>query len=251
MKEGILYSLFGNHEKLWKEFQVSLRSLRKHHPNLPVCLVTNAEVPAALRGDIQHVVRVTEPLHFFKLKVLAFLKSPFERTIFLDLDTQLGQPVSDLFEFLRIYDVAVAPDPLCDWTREDYFIDYHNFANLNTGVLAYRRSDKMQQFLQTWFDAFKDQPDSWFFNEPGKADDQDWFNQLVQKDKVLDRLQLKLLILPNTLFNARPWIWRAMKNDGISSRTKVRHAHDLVNSKIARLVRSAKYRMQKKTNHAS
>jgi hypothetical protein len=163
MSEGVLYSLFGESQKLWAEFDVSISSLRRTNPGIKICLVTNNEnVPDKFKGKIDTIIKLNESLHFFKLKVLAFLHSPFQRTVFLDLDTKIKGDISELFEFLRYYDIGVAPDPLCDWEKKDYFLDYFNLNNLNTGVLAFQKNAKTEFFIKNWLDSFIHQNDSYF-----------------------------------------------------------------------------------------
>ena len=234
--EGIMYSLFGPGKKLWDEFDVSLYSLKKTNPGVKVCLVTNnADIPKKFLGRIDTVVQVTEKLHFFKLKVIAFLHSPFKRTVFLDLDTKVKDDIAELFEFLRYYDMAVAPDPLCDWEKDDYFIDYFNLQNLNTGVLAFQKNKTTESFFNYWLQSFIDQDDSFFLNVPGKSDDQDFFNKAVVEETQTKKFGLKLMILPNTVYNARPWIWRNMKKENIAQRTKIVHAHKLSKTRFTEI----------------
>jgi len=246
MTEGVLYSLFGNSKNLWEEFEVSLNSLRKNNPGIKVCLVTNNKIfPKSFKNKIETVIQLNDQLHFFKLKVLAFQHSPFQKTVFLDLDTKINGDITELFEFLRYYDIAVAPDPLCNWDKEDYFVDYFNLQNLNTGVLAYQKNKTTEAFFEKWIKSFIDQDDSFFLSVPGKSDDQDFFNQAIVDERTSNQFGLKLLILPNTIYNARFWIWKKLKEDNIRNRVKVFHAHHLPKTQLAAISKKVQFRLKK------
>ena len=228
LQEGVLYSLFGNNAVLFKELSISLNSLKSHNSGIQICLVTNnPNIPVSIKRKIDKIILLQENLHFYKLKVLAFLQTPFERTIFLDLDTKIQGNISELFEFLKLYDIAIAHDPLCDWSKEDYFLAYFNLMNYNTGVLAYRKNNNTTNFFKSWLSSFINQDDKVFLSNDKRWDDQDWFNKLIHEEKKHHQLGLKLLEIPNTIYNSRPWIWKALKNEGIKRRTKITHSHNL------------------------
>jgi len=141
---GFLYVATG--ERHLGETLASLRSLRAVMPHASVLVFTDlpSAVPADLRADVR-VLR--EPSHSFMDKIAPLLETPFERTVFLDTDTILCEPVDDLFDLLDRFELAVAHAPL----RHDRpFLSPNCFVELNTGVMAYRPTSAVRTLIDRW-----------------------------------------------------------------------------------------------------
>ena len=76
------------------------------------------------------------------------IASPFDRTLFLDVDTYAAGDLSELFTLLDAFDVAAAQAPISVSFPLDGVPDA--FPELNTGVIAFRRADNVTRFLQAW-----------------------------------------------------------------------------------------------------
>ena len=76
--------------------------------------------------------------------------SPFDRTLYLDTDTYLCADVSELFELLDEYDLAVARKP--EQTPVEGLSE--PWGEFNTGVIAYRDSKATREFLRNWKETF-------------------------------------------------------------------------------------------------
>jgi hypothetical protein len=68
--------------------------------------------------------------------------------VFLDSDTRVLRDISAMFEPLDAFDCALAHEPLRGW-------DYRTaaaraFCELNTGVMAFRKSDAVVAFFDPW-----------------------------------------------------------------------------------------------------
>lgn len=87
-------------------------------------------------------------------KIASMRRSPFERTLYLDTDTYVIDDVTHLLGLLDRFDIAVA------FTAEGR--GPHDpavppaFYEFNTGVLAWRASERMSQFMRSWEETYRD-----------------------------------------------------------------------------------------------
>lgn len=140
---GVLYIATGRRHR--DEMLVSARSVRRHMPGVPIAVHTDqADLPA---GVFDEVRRIDAPRHSFIDKIAPLCETPFERTVFLDTDTLACAPFPDLFEILGRFDLALAHAP---YRHDRPFVTPNCFAELNTGVLAYRRTPEMAALFQDW-----------------------------------------------------------------------------------------------------
>jgi hypothetical protein len=159
--EGILYS--GSGESYIAEAVRSARSSLRHNP-LPHLLFAS--------GDVEHVEGLSierfEPsANPYVDKIANIRRSPFERTIYLDSDTFVVEEIAHVLRVLDHYDIAVAFAPAYRGL-EDPEVP-RAFYEFNTGVLAWRASDRMTAFMRSWEDTYV----AWLREEPfagaGKA----------------------------------------------------------------------------------
>lgn len=147
MTDGVLYVARG--AGYLDLAMASARSLRAHTPGLAIDLFTDVPVPAGAPFD-----RVSPiPHHTSRDKIVCMAHSRFARTLFLDCDTLVVAPLGDLFDLLDRVELAVAHDV----RRTSALIQDGSvpgvplaFPQFNTGVLLYRRSALMGQFLVDW-----------------------------------------------------------------------------------------------------
>jgi hypothetical protein len=129
-------------------------SLRRVSPTLPIDLFTDA--PADLPVfDRVHILE--NPWRRSKIDGLRL--SRFERTLFLDADVKALAPVDDVFELLDRFDIALAHDQMRngDWPNKTWRrMPPNAFAELNSGVIALRRSDRTDAFLRRWAEAVRE-----------------------------------------------------------------------------------------------
>ncbi len=85
-------------------------------------------------------------------KIANMLRSPFERTIFLDSDTLIVDEIAHVLHVLERYEVAVAHSPgyrgLDDPDVPSAFYEF------NTGVIAWRSSTRTRAFLESWLQTY-------------------------------------------------------------------------------------------------
>lgn len=128
----------------------SAASLKRAMPDLPITAFSQFPVDSDL---FERVVRVEPTRDGFYDKSKLILDSPYERTLFIDADTFVLEPVPELFTLLDKFDCAA--------THEEYLnTDWHNryprpdippsFPEFNTGVLMLKRSERMSRAIEQW-----------------------------------------------------------------------------------------------------
>jgi hypothetical protein len=141
MVDGILYIARG--ASYVEAAAESARSVRVVSPGLPIALATDGTSST----EFDETIQLSES-DVRRAKILGLMASPFDRTLYLDVDTYAADDVSELFTLLDVFDLAVAhapmrvPDPLDDVPD--------SFPELNAGVIAFRRSANVQRFLHSW-----------------------------------------------------------------------------------------------------
>lgn len=152
------------------EFEHSFKTVKKHHPDVPVTLFTNYDDLLENKIDVDNVVEIESDWGFIP-KVSGLSMSPYSHTIFLDCDTQVNMSLYDLFDQLNIYDLAICQE----------FINKHI---LNTGVFAINTSSP---FLELWLKRMHERK-QWAFDEFSKGkrvpnkipDDQAELNEIIR-----------------------------------------------------------------------
>lgn len=171
MSNGALYII--THDPRYVDMMLtSAGSLKKAMPDLPITAISQFPVESPL---FERVVPVEPTPDGFYDKCKLIQNSPYERTLFLDADTYVLEPVPELFAILDHFDCAA--------THEEYVdTDWHHryprpdippsFPEFNTGVMALRRSDRMDRVLEQWGSLYR----QFLQEKPGQAtNDQPFF----------------------------------------------------------------------------
>lgn len=136
--------------------QAAARNVRRHAPCLPIAIST--DLTESLDQDLfSHIFRIDDPHPRSKVDQLAL--SPFERTLYLDTDIRLLEDVSDLFDLLDRFDIALAHAHARnrDLTRETWRLQLpDSFPQLNGGVILFKASDDMARFFRDWSESYRD-----------------------------------------------------------------------------------------------
>ncbi len=152
--EGIIYSCAG-------DFYIgeALRSARSslRHNAVPHLIFTSREGDSEEGVSFQHFDPSANP---YADKIANIRRSPFERTIYLDSDTFVVDEIVHLLALLDHYDVAVAYAPAYRGLADPGVP--HAFYEFNTGVLAWRASDRVAAFLRSWEETYL----AWLSEEP-------------------------------------------------------------------------------------
>jgi len=148
MDKGIIYIATG--AKYCEEAAASARSSRAAMPDIPITLFTDhpEQVKA---GVFDGVELIANPTHSLLDKIEPLWRSPYERTLFLDTDTYVLGPVYELFEILDRYEFSYCQAPGRGADNPDYLaICPMAFAEPNTGVMSYRRTERTVKLFRDW-----------------------------------------------------------------------------------------------------
>jgi len=166
-----------------EEARRSAESLRRHHPDVPICLISDR--PPAEKGPFTEIRRPAGVVRHTPMdKVLAY-EAPYEQILFLDTDTHVCGGLMPIFQLLERFDVAAVQDVNRGWNYELPGLPM-TFSEFNTGVIAFRKSPKMEEFFGEWARAYDELRKS-----HGLINDQPAFRQ------TLFRSDLRVSPLPN------------------------------------------------------
>lgn len=132
------------------------RSVASKDPELGLALATD-RTDLADKALFQHLVDVRDGHARSKVDYLA--RTPFHRTLYLDTDIRLLHSVSDVFDVLDRFDIALAHANARNRsaTRSVWRTQIPDaFPQLNGGVIAYRSTDKVLSFLSEWSKAYRE-----------------------------------------------------------------------------------------------
>ncbi len=149
MSSGYLY--VANQKKFINEAIVSAQSI-KRFSSLPIALVTNLEV---IDDEVKHffdeIVVVSElKEHTYLAKIIGIQNSPFQNTIFLDSDTFVCSDISELFDLMKIVDIATTQE-VTKHTHEFGGMSFKNiFPEFNSGVIVFRKNQVTTKIFEDW-----------------------------------------------------------------------------------------------------
>jgi hypothetical protein len=159
MQKGILYVATG--ERFLAEAVASACRAKQLMPDVPRAIASDRKP----EGDLfAHWIPIANPRGTFADKIAPLSDTPFERTLFLDTDTYLCEPVPELFELLTRYDIAMAHAPM----RVTGSVPVpSSFPECNSGVIAYNMNGSVRALLESWGQYYEEQQ-----AETGQMDDQ-------------------------------------------------------------------------------
>jgi lipopolysaccharide biosynthesis glycosyltransferase len=123
-------------------------SVTRHNPGIEVDLFTDAD---SERGPFNRVHILDDV--WVRSKVDAMLQSRFEKTLYLDVDLLVLAELGEIFEILDKFDMAAAHDPNRNSfaaRRPNLEIIANSFPQVNSGVVAFRKSELVNDFLEKW-----------------------------------------------------------------------------------------------------
>lgn len=232
MNKGIIYIVVGERRFL-EECIFSVNSLKKSCPEIPVTLFTDkTDIPSTYFDDIKLIDNDINP---FKNKVKYIAQSPYDYTLFLDSDTEIKQPIYELFELLDTNDLALAHSPHIDRsrfpTRLIGYADPNPDNTYNTGVILYKKSYQLEKLFAKWLDEVMAQDGKTI--RSGHKSDQYYFNILLKERYHID-YGIRLTSFPNKIYNARHPMIRQLQINGEMDKVKILHCHDLHRSWLMR-----------------
>jgi len=128
----------------------SAASLKRAMPDLPITVFSQFPVDSALFEKVE-LVQPTQDGFYDKSRLIR--NSPYDRTLLIDADTYVLQPIPELFSLLDQFDCAANHEEYVD-------TDWHHryprpdippsFPEFNTGVLMLKRCDRVSALLEQW-----------------------------------------------------------------------------------------------------
>jgi hypothetical protein len=98
-------------------------------------------------------------------KILSILASPYDETIYLDVDCLAVGRFTELFDLLKCYDLAAAHAPGYRGALDPDVPT--SFYEINTGVLVYRRTARVLDLMREWRDTYS----TWLAQPPFEGAD--------------------------------------------------------------------------------
>ncbi len=241
LTKGIIYTA-GGKQRYIDEAIYSAKSVKKHNKSIGTTLFTSFKHVNSRYFDN---IIYQEPIkHPQKYKIENMLNSPYEHTLYLDSDTKIVANIEELFDFLLIYDLGVTNRVKCEWNEHPVFIDYIDERCYNGGFLLFNNSEKVKTFIKAWSEKMNRNKDE-DIRTGTVTGDQFPLNELFFDENLPDKLGIKYVILPNKVYNARPWLWKQAKIDGEYNNIKIFHASNLNKSLLATVIENIKYRIRK------
>lgn len=133
----------------------SAASLKRAMPDVPITVFSQFPVSSEY---FERVIPVEPTQEGFYDKTTLIRQMPYARTLFIDADTYVVEPVPELFTVLDQFDCAATHE---EYVNTDWFNAYPrpdipaSFPEFNTGIMALKRSEKMDRFLQDWGELYK------------------------------------------------------------------------------------------------
>jgi hypothetical protein len=154
MKNGIVYIAFikAKIKKVdrIKELECSVLSLKKIHPHIPITLFTDNN-PKIKEIDNVKIISVDST----RMKHKYLYNSPYDNTLYLDCDTKIVGPISEIFDILERFDIAATHDLIRkDEKKSIKYPDYakipDGFSEFGGGVLLFKKCDRVKKFFDIW-----------------------------------------------------------------------------------------------------
>lgn len=153
-ERGLVYLAVG--EEFVQEAKISATQAKSVMPDVPVTLLSDIE---ADHESFDDVIRIENPRRDGGDRVFNADKTPYDKTIFLDTDVYIAEPIDEIFEMLDSYDVAACINDY-DFSSERIDMTEINelpecFPEYNGGVIAFRRNDRTEDFLSKWRETYR------------------------------------------------------------------------------------------------
>jgi len=159
----VIYLAIG--DKHCREAEKSIASLKRHMPDLPVTVYTDAAID---REGVDEVVPLPAPAYDRTCNIRVLSESPYEKTLFLDTDTLVCTPFPEVFGLLERFEVAGVLGPKIKGSSPVGGVPAC-FSQYNAGVLLLRRCGKTDAFLSLWKKLYEEDLGVFVSQASGKA----------------------------------------------------------------------------------
>lgn len=216
-RDGVLYITAGR--KYLRAAMHSAASVRRHCPGLATHLYADWReqgVDFSTSPDpFTSVAPIDHPHRRSKVDYIS--QSPFERTLYLDSDTEVVADIRSLFDVLDRFDIALChahrrntPDRLAPWR----VALPQGFPQYNGGLVLFKRTPAVQAFLEAW---------ARHYHEAGFSQDQRTLRELLWLS------DLRMATLPpeyNVRFVKYHYLWKLAPTEAETKIFHLRRFHD-------------------------
>ena len=200
---GCIYVAFGYEYLMLATYSVT--TLKRHTPDLAITLVTNVPIRTIFHEGaplFENIIYEDVEQNSNRLSKLEVdLYSPYEKTLYLDCDTEIRADVAPMFGLLDMYEFAARIFP--DGTNQlvEVFDGIKapelGLSVWNGGVFFFRKCHQTNEFFDRWRDNF---------HSMGFGTDQPALMRTLY-----NMPDLRLLIL-SSYWNAQPWEYEFVRN---------------------------------------
>jgi len=191
--EGILLVATGSKHR--EEAIKSVDYIKPHLNSRPITLVTDkpSDIP---KGLFDTVKLHPNPKKTYRDKIEPLETLPYPRTIFLDCDLQLLQPIDDIFKLLFHIDLVGCHAPVrwCQWKDPNV---PEGFCEINSGVIGLKKSRRQRLLIRKWLH---------FYDEIKVPFDQASLRSALWWSSRKHRLRLWVLPPEYNLRTPKPWL---------------------------------------------
>jgi hypothetical protein len=149
MVRGVVYIAIG--QDFVNEALISAQSVKRHNPQLHICLMTDTSDEF---GVFDQHIQIEPESHGFKHQIYYLLDSPFQNSLYLDTDTYVDAPITDLFDILDEFDMALCLSQ--SGTSSELTDVPACFPEFNSGVMLYKKSNSTKALIRRWIDCYNE-----------------------------------------------------------------------------------------------
>jgi hypothetical protein len=147
---GFVYCATGRRH--FEEACQSVRHNRAVMPNIGYTLFTDAAHAKLAQNDFDQVLVIEKPSFSYDDKIEAMVRSPYEKTLFVDTDTVLVEPLYEIIDLLDTFDLAYTHDVHRGTNYEPECPEC--FAEPCTAVMGFRKSEAVTRLWKLWRERF-------------------------------------------------------------------------------------------------
>lgn len=147
---GLVYCATGSRH--FAEACQSVRHNRKIMPNVGYALFTDAAHAEAARADFDEVSVIESPSFSYDDKIEAMERSPYPKSLFVDTDTALIEPLYEIIDLLETFDLAYTHEVHRGTNYEPDCPEC--FVEPCTAVMAFVKSDATARLWRQWRERF-------------------------------------------------------------------------------------------------
>lgn len=151
--KGVLYVCHG--KKYINEGLISAESVKKFCPDLHITFFCDQQFESKFVDDIQ-IIKPTS----IRSKVDYIYDSPYEETLFLDIDVVVNYKIYDMFDLLQKFDLGICHDLARKRLKyscaiPEYSSIPYSFTEVNTGIIVFKKCENTKHLFSLWKKNYK------------------------------------------------------------------------------------------------